>query len=63
MIGVAGALAVARFLAAFLFGVSPFDATTFVVATLGLGLAALAASMLPARKAAATEPAEALRYE
>jgi putative ABC transport system permease protein len=63
VLGVAGALAVARFLAAFLFGVSPFDATTFVVATLGLGLAALAASLLPARKAAATDPAVALRYD
>jgi putative ABC transport system permease protein len=61
VLGLAGAFAVTRLLAALLFAVSPTDPATFaLVPVLLLGVAALA-SYLPARRAAAVEPSEALR--
>jgi len=62
-IGLAGALAVTRVLRGLLFGVSPTDPLT-LGATCALLLAvALAASWLPARRAAALPPVEALRRD
>ena len=62
-IGLAGALAVTRFLRGLLYGVSPTDPPT-LAATCALLLAvALVASWLPARRAAALPPVEALRRD
>lgn len=63
VIGVAAALAGARVLDHLLFGVGATDPTTYVVASLAIIVVALGASYLPARRAAAVEPATALRGE
>jgi predicted permease len=60
-IGMLLAVGITRAMASFLFGVSPLDPLVFAVIPLGLGAAALLASYLPARRAAATDPLEALR--
>jgi putative ABC transport system permease protein len=60
-IGVAAALASGQLLASLLFGVSSSDLLTFVAASLVLGTVAFLASYLPARRAARTDPMEALR--
>jgi putative ABC transport system permease protein len=46
-----------------LFGISSSDPLTLVVATLLVALVALASAVLPARRAAKTDPIVALRYE
>jgi predicted permease len=52
-----------RLVEAQLFGVRPFDAPTIAIASLILGAVALAAAMIPARRAASISPTEALRLE
>jgi putative ABC transport system permease protein len=63
LIGVAIALALARILSGFLYGISPFDPATFVVVSLLLVLVALLACYFPARRATHVNPIEALRAE
>ncbi|HEX2268654.1 MAG TPA: ABC transporter permease [Pyrinomonadaceae bacterium] len=63
VIGIAGALALTRFLATLLFGVTPTDTLTFVVVSLVLIIVALIACLIPARRATKVNPLEALRYE
>jgi len=63
VIGLAGAAAAAGLLRSFLFQVNPFDPAVLVVAAIGVLALALAASTLPARRAAAVDPIEALRGE
>jgi ABC-type lipoprotein release transport system permease subunit len=46
-----------------LFGVQAWDPMTFASAALVLGLASMAASFLPARRAASVNPTDALRAE
>ena len=62
-IGLAVALVGTRWLAQTLFGVSPTDPATFLAATLGMLGVALIACWIPARRAAATDPVQALRSE
>jgi len=65
--GVAGGLAmfalVARFLRTFLYGVAASDPLTLAGASLTLVAIAALASWIPARRAAAVDPADALRAE
>jgi predicted lysophospholipase L1 biosynthesis ABC-type transport system permease subunit len=63
---VAGAVVAAgltRLMSALLFGVSPLDAVTFVAAATFLAAAALCASYIPARRAAAIDPLQTLKAE
>ena len=62
-IGLALALAVSRGLSAILIGISPYDALPFIVVPVLLGLVALIACLLPARRATKVDPLVALRYE
>jgi len=63
LLGVAGALATARFFAGLLFGVGPADPLALIAAMLVLGVVALAATLVPARRAALVDPAVSLRAE
>jgi macrolide transport system ATP-binding/permease protein len=62
-IGLALAALSSRFAAAFIFGISPHDPLTFVLVPILLAGIALAASWLPARRAARINPTDALRYD
>jgi len=62
-VGVVLALAVSGFLESLLFGVAPNDPLTFTVLPLGLGLVAVLASWLPARRATRVDPRDALTIE
>ena len=62
-IGVAGALALSRYLAALLYGVQPSDALSVFVAVIVFSLVALAAALLPARRATRVDPNVAFRAE
>ncbi len=62
-IGIAGALALTRFLTSFLFEIKPNDPATFGTVAAALALAALAASWIPARRAMRVDPMVALRHE
>jgi putative ABC transport system permease protein len=63
LLGVAGAAAATRALGAFLFRVQPLDPLTFAAAPTLLGLVALLAAWLPARRAASADPAGLLQRE
>jgi putative ABC transport system permease protein len=59
-IGAAVAAGITQWMSSLLFGVTPIDAATFAAAAIVLALAALAASYLPAHRAAAVDPVETL---
>ena len=61
--GVVGALAMTRVLGSLLFGVSPTDLATLFASATALLAVAWVASWIPARRAAAVDPALALRSE
>jgi putative ABC transport system permease protein len=63
VIGVAGALALTRFLKTLLFGVTATDTLTFVAVSLIFFVIAMGASLVPARRATKVDPLTALRYE
>lgn len=62
-IGLGGAAAASGLLRSLLFGVSPFDPMVLAFAAFGILLLALAASALPALRAASINPMQALRGE
>jgi len=62
-IGIAGALVLTRAMQSMLFGISPTDPIALLAVALLLGLAALLASYLPARRATKVDPIVALRHE
>ena len=59
--GIAGAAGLTRLLSSMLFGIKAIDPVTFVLAATLFLIVALAASYIPARRAAAVEPMAALR--
>jgi predicted permease len=61
--GLAGALLLSRLMSKLLFGVQPTDPATFVAVAAGLGLVAMLACYIPARRAMRIDPMVALRYE
>ncbi|HEU4629762.1 MAG TPA: ABC transporter permease [Gemmatimonadaceae bacterium] len=62
-VGAAGALLLTRLMAGLLYGVGATDPATFVGVALLLGGVALVATVIPAARAARTDPLEALRAE
>jgi predicted permease len=60
-LGVLGSLAISRMVSSFLFNVSATDPLVYLAAALTMMLMALAASALPAMRAASADPIEALR--
>ncbi len=62
-IGIAGSLALVHLLSSMLYEVRPTDPLTFATMSIFLGVIALLASCLPARRAAKVDPMVALRYE
>jgi ABC-type antimicrobial peptide transport system permease subunit len=62
-VGVAAALPLTGLLRDLLFGVTPTDPATFVAVAALLGLVALAACYLPARRAMRVDPMVAIRAE
>jgi putative ABC transport system permease protein len=62
-IGLAGSLALTRFLSSLLYGVSATDPLTFLGVSLLLAATTLLACYIPARRAALTDPLTSLRRE
>jgi predicted permease len=62
-LGAVGSVAAATLARKLLFGVSAWDVQTIVTVAVVLGIAAAAASFVPARRAASVNPVEALRTE
>jgi ABC-type antimicrobial peptide transport system permease subunit len=62
-IGVVAAAGLTQFMKSLLFGISPLDPFTYVAIPFFLVFSAVLAGYLPARRAAAVNPVEALRAE
>jgi predicted lysophospholipase L1 biosynthesis ABC-type transport system permease subunit len=63
VIGTLAALAATRLLASMVFGITTRDASTFALVAAGMVLVSLVACWIPARRAAATDPARILRED
>jgi len=63
LLGVAGALALGRIIASFIYGIAAHDPLTFAAVAAILAAVALLASIIPAYRAARIEPTRALREE
>jgi ABC-type antimicrobial peptide transport system permease subunit len=62
-VGLVGAVIVSHLMAGLLYGVSPYDLSTFAGVTAVLTAVAIAASYVPALRAMRLDPLVALRYE
>jgi predicted permease len=62
-VGIPASLAIATTLRSMLYGLSPNDPLTLVVALAGISIVTLAAAFIPARRAASVDPMRALRME
>ncbi len=60
--GLVAAIGLTRLMKSLLFGISPLDPLTFAAVAMVLVAAAMLASYLPARRASAVDPVEALRH-
>jgi putative ABC transport system permease protein len=60
-VGLAASLAATRIIESLLFAVTPYDGWTFAIVIVLLALVTMAAAWLPARRALAIQPVEALR--
>jgi predicted permease len=63
VVGVGAALLLTRLVKSMLYGIQPYDPATMTAGILVLLAVALAASWIPARRAAGVQPMEALRHE
>ena len=63
MLGLAGAAALGQLLRGFLVQTSPLDPLTFAATLAALIGAAVAACLIPARRATALDPVAALRHD
>jgi putative ABC transport system permease protein len=63
VLGLAGAVALTRYLQSMLFGVTPLDAVTFVTVPLAFAAVAAVASCVPAYRATRVDPILALRAD
>jgi ABC-type antimicrobial peptide transport system permease subunit len=63
VVGLAAAVGLTKLMSVLLFGVSAIDPVTYGLVTVALIGAVLLASYLPARRAAAVDPTDALRWE
>jgi predicted permease len=63
VVGVGAALGLTRLVKSMLYGIQPWDPTTLTSGVLILLIVALAASWIPARRAARVQPMDALRHE
>jgi ABC-type antimicrobial peptide transport system permease subunit len=61
--GTGAALGLTRLVKSMLYGIQPWDPATIIGGVLVLLTVALAASWIPARRAAGVQPMEALRHE
>jgi putative ABC transport system permease protein len=62
-VGLAASFAITRLMSSLLFEVRAVDPLTFMLAPVVIGIAALCASFIPARRAIKVDPLVALRYE
>jgi ABC-type antimicrobial peptide transport system permease subunit len=62
-VGAAGALGMSRLVKSMLYGIQPNDPAAVTASVLLMLAVALAASWIPARRAAGVQPMEALRHE
>jgi macrolide transport system ATP-binding/permease protein len=63
LLGLVCAVVAATFMRKMLFGTQSWDVPTLFAVSMVLGIAALVASYIPAKRAAAVDPIEALRTE
>ena len=63
IVGVAAAVALREIASTFVFGVTTVDPLTYLLAALTFSGVALAAVIVPARRASRIEPINALRFE
>ena len=61
--GLGAAMGLSRLMSSLLYGISPLDPITYLAAPVLLAAAAVLASYVPARRAAAVDPIDALRAE